>query len=652
MFFWFQIGPLTIPSALRPFYLVHRLVNKLYPGTIARIDKREDGFVRTSNVTKFLAASSALGVPPNDLFLRDDLIEATPDCLARVAKNIVSLHQVYEAPAVDKSKFMQGGGQVQRTPSSPYSHGAASRAAASTPNLSVAQRSTSPINIPSPVGRKRVSPPQPSLPPLRSDSPYESESSSGTKKASNPASLTVFQDDFDDIAPIPPPPPRSPLRPRPNIDRTSTADSTRANVGDSIRGSMADSYASSLAATRQSLASTTVTDTTTYSSLLAERPRNNSSAQNSKFGTIRTFTTEATSLAPSEGLSCRAESGSVPPSPAEEQARKRKPSETAIVDLSRVVEETDESGSSANGRSKSSKGEKKAEVENERPKASPIKLGKGKWPDDFIGAFQGYKGSSALEDEEISLHTPLSITPPRKLALVGAAGGNESVDSLPQFPRRPTHRARHSVDTPGLLPKDPLRRDASPDGSISPTPRVLLRRNSTRAGPHRNGVYIARNSDEPRSSEDDLVPFPRTASGEHSSTPPSSAPGVQFPGSSTAATDASKAAIPNSAPNERPRQLRGRFQSEIDGSSARRKPRPNSYDEMGAKPRRTRYESMVNLGVVSGNASASDLMQRDSYEGSARQTLVVREDGKPPTQFVCCQSYLTLPTDPLTVGYV
>lgn len=597
--------------------------------------------MRTSNVTKFLAASSALGVPPDDLFMRDDLIEATPDSLARVAKNIVSLHQVHESPAVDKSRYMQGGGQVQRTPSSPYNHGTASRGAASTPNLTAAQRSTSPISIPSPPGRKRLSPPQPSLPPVRSDSPNESEGSSGTRKASNTASPNIFQDDFDDVPPVPPPPPRSPLRPRPSMDRMSMADSTRVNVGDSVRGSMADSYAPSLAATRQSLASTTITETTTYSSLLADRQRNNSSAQNSKFGTIRTFTTEATSLAPSEGVSSfRAEACSVPPSPAEEQcARKRKPSETAIADLSRVVEETDESGSSANGRSKSGKGGKGDVVEKERAKPSPIKLGKGKWPDDFIDAFQGHLGSSALEDEELSLQTPLSISPPRKLAVVGAARTNESVDSLPQFPRRPSHRARHSVDTPGLLPKDPLRRDASPDGSVPPTPRVMLRRNSTRTGPHRNGVYIPRNSDEPKSSDDDLVPFPRTVSGEHSSTPPSL--GIQFPGSSTTALDvsnSSKAAAasgqPTSAPNERPRQVRGRFQSEFEGSS-RRKPRPNSYDEMGAKPRRTRFESMVNLGVGSSNASASDLMQRDSYEGNTRQTLVVREDGKPPTQFVC-----------------
>ena len=63
--------------------------------------------------------------------------------------------------------------------------------------------------------------------------------------------------------------------------------------------------------------------------------------------------------------------------------------------------------------------------------------------------------------------------------------------------------------------------------------------------------------------------------------------------------------------------------------------RPSSYDDLGNKPRRTRFESMVNLGVGSSNASASDLLSRDSLDGSAvRQTLIVREEGKPPTHFV------------------
>jgi hypothetical protein len=80
----------------------------------------------------------------------------------------------------------------------------------------------------------------------------------------------------------------------------------------------------------------------------------------------------------------------------------------------------------------------------------------------------------------------------------------------------------------------------------------------------------------------------------------------------------------------------GQFQSEADGSSSRRQPRPNLYDEFGAKPRRSLFENMVNLGVVSGEqASASDSMARDAMEGSmSRQMLVIREEGKAPMHFV------------------
>lgn len=43
---------------------------------------------------------------------------------------------------------------------------------------------------------------------------------------------------------------------------------------------------------------------------------------------------------------------------------------------------------------------------------------------------------------------------------------------------------------------------------------------------------------------------------------------------------------------------------------------------------------MMNLGAASSNASASDLINRDSMDGSAvRKTLVIKEDGKLPTHF-------------------
>ncbi|KAJ2966491.1 hypothetical protein NUW54_g13792 [Trametes sanguinea] len=69
-------------EALRDGYVLCQCLNKLFPNTIARIDRREDGFVRTSNVTKFLAACTSIGLSPDKLFHRDDLIEATSECLA------------------------------------------------------------------------------------------------------------------------------------------------------------------------------------------------------------------------------------------------------------------------------------------------------------------------------------------------------------------------------------------------------------------------------------------------------------------------------------------------------------------------------------------------------------------------------------------
>ncbi|KZT71958.1 hypothetical protein DAEQUDRAFT_80217 [Daedalea quercina L-15889] len=634
------------PSSRRAVLLtisrLNRLMNKLIPGTVSRVDPKEDGVTRSSNVTRFLAACTSVGVSSEDLFGRDDLSIANAESLAQVARTVLALQRHAEFPALDKSRYIQGGaGQ------SPYSAGSSSRGAASTPNLTLAQmqRSTSPVGPHSPIGRKRWSPPQP-LPTLRSASPAEdgsgSGSSAGGKTVSNGRTYHGVESDdleFDDVPPIISPPPRSPLRPKPSIDRASVADSTRASVGDSVRASVADSIAAS--AIRQSQAST-MTDTTAFSSLL-EVQRSTSTGQN-KFGTIRTVTTEATSVEAgetpsftfSEGKamavtlaeeSPRKRSGEAPTRP----PRDRRPSEVVPIDLARVAEETEEGSSSSKSKSRSAASDSKREQDRERSpqKASPIKLGKGKWPDDFIDAFQAPK-SSILDRDEFGVYepvTPISSSPPRKLAIVGASRPDASVESLPQFPRRPTHRARHSVDTPGLLPKDQLpRRDSSPDTG-PPSPRIVLRRSSTKTA-QRNGIYLPRSDSRSQDSET-RVPFPRTVSADH--TP---ALAQDRSGESTPAASSTTSKPDSPGPHDKPRQPRGRFQSEVDGSSSRRKPRPESYDELGAKPRRSRYESMVNLGVVTSNASASDILTRDSYEGTAvRQTLIVKEDGKPPTQF-------------------
>nr|VWO96980.1 STE/STE11/CDC15 protein kinase [Ganoderma boninense] len=491
--------------------------------------------------------------------------------------------------------------------------------------MSQLQRSTSPGSPSSPVARKRWSPHQ-HLPTVRSDSPNEDSSDSRTVNnddvfGSSPNEPRPDLQDRDDVRPSVPP--RSPLRVRP-VERVSVADSTRASVGDSIVGSLAESVEFPVPiAMRQSQASSNLTDSTMFSSLL-EAPR--TPGNHNKYGTIRTVTTDVTSLAPSESPSITRTEGSSMASSFKDESRKRsidspsrpsrerRPSETAIVDLSRVVEEMEDSATS---RTRSDKTESdKARIPS-RGTPIPIKLGKGKWPDDFLGldSFPAPK-SSLLDDDEsfsASVHTPLSVSPPRSKVAFSARSPNQSVESLPQFPRRPTHRARHSVDTPGLLPKDQLLpRDASP----------------MRAA-HRRGGSCSGAAARRRLETGMALPFPRTVSGEHS-TPPGG--GFVFPSTSP---EGSKTDLSGAAAGDRPpRPLRGRFQSEVDAAGSRRKPRPNSFDEYGAKPRRSRFESMVNLGVGSSNASASDLMSRDSYDGSAvRQTLIVREDGKAPTQF-------------------
>lgn len=630
-------------------------MNKLRPMTISRIDPREDGFILTYNVTKFLASCSSQGVPADELFYRDDLIEATPESLARVAQTVISVVKVVETPLADRSKIITGQGKkATDNGSTLYGYGTSSRAAASVPNLTSAlQRSASPTSPITPNGRKRWTPPSPVLPTVRSVSPSERGSGTGSSKTAQSGNgkdgkATPIEQSYE----ISPPTltPKSPLRAQSqskqvlNDDDVFSApksrniivqpmlrgESTSTSVGDSPSNYFAESPA------RESMVSSTATDTSAYSSLLDAR---NPSNGHNKFGTIRTMTTEATSFTPSDMPSfTRTEASSVAASLAEEMARKRgkepgmklgrerKPSEAAAIDLSRVAEERPEDIASRPG---SKAGPAESRSNDRQDSQDRVHLGKGKWPDDFLGVFQGpartrpipinIPGRDRQESSSLNRHSPISVSPPRKLAYVGASKRSESVEAIP---RRPSHRSRHSVDTPGLAPKESiLRRDISPDGLPASGPRVILRRSSTKGGAQWNGSHLSQNSlEEPQSSKEDaepLVPFPRTNSGEYTSAILSSegAKGADI--------------------SDKPRQPRGRFQSDIEGMSSSKRARPISYDELGNKHRRTRIESMVNLGVGSSNASASDLMSRSSMDGSAvRQTLIVREDGKPPTHFV------------------
>ena len=661
-------------------------MNKLRPGSISRIDPREDGKLRTSNVTKFLASCSANGLPPEDLFLRDDLIEGTSDCLARVAKTIIALVKWAETPVPTQSHILRGGKGGSKlkpinvtlanaaAPGSPYRTGSSSsRAIMSSPNLSVSP------SHPPPQSPTSKHPLPPGLSTLRSHSPDTASSSDAVGTETEGRQTPTGTSDRDEVPPIVAPPPRSPLRSMMN-------DSARMSIADSTTG--------------QSIASSNMTETSTYSSLLdGGRIGSASGPYYGKFGTIRTVTTEATSFIPSEWPSMTRTEGSAMAAsmlgcddgPGDITAsiygnnspnghvggrrrslegptvrpRERKPSETVPVDLLRVVEESEELAGGVASDDRTGRMER-------------INLGKGKWPDDFLDALKASSASASASrpiairkrSGDLGISASTSVNSSAGAASSPPRGSVDSLSLSSSFPstgplaaaaaaaaaRRPTHRARHSVDAPVVLvPKDTctmLRRDSSPDPSslgLGPSPgRVALRRNSTRNG--RSGTYVPRRSspedggsggDNSDSQQQQLavpipIPFPRAVSGESPSpfsTPSQSQSSPQFEHAGGPFSITSSASASASSPSLIPR---GRFQSEVDGSSSRRRPRPDSYDEFGAKPRRSRFESMVNLGVASGEqASASDLMARDATEGSmSRQTLVVREEGKAPTHFV------------------
>ena len=673
----------------------NRLMNKVRPGSIARVDKREDGVVRTSNVTKFLAScSSTLGLSSEELFLRDDLIEGSFESLARVSRTVIALIETSENPPLGRPR-LQGRGPYDQSPGW-------SRAAQSTPNL---VRSISPpsfrdqgrtraeaevpVSVPAPkngsspipIARRRWSPTSGGLPPVYPSTPtidddeevdedgmvgsfgrfrseddgdVNSERENGSGGRGGGHRRNGFgQRSRNDAPPILTPPPRSPLRPKLSYDRSRqtpyssvTASPSQADL--SLSSTPPLNHRPLANETRQSVASSTLSDTTTFSSLLDPRRSlvsNQGGVNGGRFGTTRTNTTEATSFfAPDTPSFGRAEAGSITSSLHDEYHRGRKRSngdsrvpglldrrmsETTGVDLGQVAEETESGGPRAASRLKPREQSSSGDDARSRSRHA-IRLGKGKWPDDFFP--QGSLSPGSQLSESPRAITPLSTTPPRKLAIVGRP--NDSTESLPQFPRRPSHRSRHSLDTaPSLPPKDSVfGRDPSLDDRTAPlASKVVLPR---RVPQGRNPSLLGRSSldSEGRPVLDGHIPFPRTLSGS----------GDQQKQSNTPSDPAVVAETNKSQAPEKPKLVRGRFQSEIDGSSSRRKRLPISHDGRGQNPGRSRFESMVNLGVTTNTASASDLLNRNSLEdNTVRPTLIVREEGKPATQFVSVLLYMS-----------
>lgn len=604
-------------------------MNKLRGSTVVRPDPKEDGITKSSNVVKFLAACASYGLPHEDLFQREDLIDGTSESLARVAQTIVALITFIESPAPSRSKYMSGQGKsINAGTRSPY--GTLSGISSSTPNLLSSSSSD-----PSPV-RKRWGPAN-GLDTVRSHSP-DGPSTETIKGLSDRHGGRIEEDgDEVDFKPVrvpiigkPPPPPKSPLRKQTSRTqdpgglftwaKNAASGHPEASGNPSLHESASRDF---VRQSRQSMASSVTTALSNAPSSLLDP----SHSQSTKYGTIRTVTTDMTSEAPSitrtEGNSIAEamwkKTPDVPQSPS--RFRERKSSELHSVDLSRVAEETDDSTSRG-----SRDREETGVASPTRPAAKPaINLRKGKWPDDFLDAFEKHKPqlsiststSAPQSDAGLSRASPIPLTSPRKLAVVGANRSNDEGQS----PRRPTHRPRHSIDTPGLLPRESLR-EASPDSATTGTSassRVMLRRHSTKAAVARTGSISPRTVETVQES-DFTVPFPRAVSGGDAANAPSPSPTTSS-GADTAVAEG------------RPR-LRGRFQSDVESSSARARGRSDSRDDGIGRPKRARFESMVNLGTSSNGASASDLLVRNSLDGASARSLVVKEDGRAPVHFV------------------
>ncbi|KAI6164606.1 Pkinase-domain-containing protein [Pisolithus thermaeus] len=604
-------------EALRDGVILCQLMNKHRPNTIPRVDLREDGFKRATNITKFLAAS-------------------TPEALCRVARAIVALLKLFETPTIDESKVITGQKKLNSTatvadggPHSPLPP--QSNAVALTPN-SLPQQSVSLVASHAGPGSRSEPPPESYLHSFRPDSPH-SGTSSGTARhipleSRHPPSATkTGNNQSRDLAPggQPLPPPKPYLRTQYHSKRDDDSGSSMLSTIKPLEFPRREPVSQCSSPTtgdaggdvpiRQSRTSSNITENTAYSSIFDLR--RNSNAQN-KFGTVRTVTTEATSLGSEVPSFTRTEASSVAASLAEEMGRRRststestrisdrRPSEPVIPDLVSLTEEEENSacGSSSRDTHRDKPGELQANKD-------VVRLGKGKWPDDFLDAFRSAappqpvptRATVDVADSSPPCSTPLSVSPGRKLSIIAPP---KPIDESDAMPRRPSHRARHSVDTPILMPKESiLRIDGAPESPSASGSRIVLRRQSTRTAALRRNVppYGSRmnHDDIEREGSSSVVPFPRAVSGDHSISA-SPTPGTPTKRDRSTSQDVSR--------------VSSRFQSDLEDLRSGRRSRPTSYDELGRSRR------------------SSELLTRDSMDGSGiRQAITVTDEGKQPVQY-------------------
>lgn len=653
-----------------------RYLNVLQPTLVARPDPSTTSSARVANISKFVTAAVTFGVPRDEVFERKDLEEGGLRGLARVAACVVAVERVRtekemggnvrsEKTNRDEGKVSAKGGEVRSKASPPP---ASSRSAinkssstgvagisttavysahpvgsVSTPNL-LATRSASPgsqgvmkqqpliqIQKQKQKQQKRWTPPGPGLATVRSASPVDA---GGRASGESERGRDRGDEDEDVFGPM------------------EFVDSSGA-LGSPHRAGARTSIASSSQAT----------DTTNAHSSLFD-PH---SSMHTRYGTIRTVTTEATSLGTDIPSLTRTEASAIamdldvanPPhrsrssgalashgactDESSPRRRDRKVSDGAgVVDLSRVAEETEEGSIGQHAPALPPRSPS-------RDKAPPIRLGKGKWPDDFMSAFQyPAKRSPAQipeggETEQPAPDNPLSPSgsPPRQrvrrssnsvdLTPLASSEAAEPITASPLGGRPKRRLSRHSADV--LLPKEvslAIGRDSSPSSSrdsSTPSPggaapgssrQPILRRSSTRTYAPRTTSPSAHDRSTPDASLP--VPFPRSRSGESTAL-------VALPSSSETLLGETTSTT-SGGPTRSPYQ-RARHRSEVDHGNG-------MSDDQSAQrlAGRSRFESMVNLGGAT-DFTRGETSLIGGMDGSAvRKTLVVKEEGKPATHYV------------------
>ena len=680
----------------------HRLLNVFSPAIITRPDPSATSTARAKNIAKFTAAAVAFGVPPEEVFERHDF-EGGMAGMVKVAGCVVAIEKVAGRKRIgDKA---EGEGMIGKIDAKTDVTTAAARGVeakrrpvitpSTQPTPQVASKSSSSTAVAGPATSVYTTHPvgsasTPNLLGTRVGSPSGSPSVNANVDVGHATSQTtpsvqgvmkqkqVLQIQKQKHQKRWSPPGLPTLRSASPVDegRRVSGESEREMVlenGDDVFGPMefVDGTAPisfQRTGARSSTASSQATDTTNaYSSLFDHR-----SSMHTRYGTIPTVTTDATSLGTDPPSLTRTEAsalaadldaatagnvlyrprsaGAIMPSGGGEESPRRRDRKVSdglgVADLSRVAEETDEGSVGRRA---------PAPAPLPRPpsrdRSPPIRLGKGKWPDDFMNAFQYPmrgsppqipEGGGEGERKGVDNPTSLSGSPPRQRVRrpstsvdLTAGASSEAVEPILPLGRLRRRSSRHSVDV--LLPKEialAIGRDSSPPSSrdsSTPSPgpttsggsrQPALRRSSTRNYAPRT-TSPGHDRSTPEASVPVPVPFPRSKSGEHS-------PLTAHPSSSGTLHGelAPGALLSTAGVAARPPYQRARHRSEMDKRS--------SFDDQPAQrlARRSRFESMVNLGGTS-DVSKGETSLIGGMDGSAvRQCLVVKEEGKPLTRYV------------------